>query len=172
MNITHQEFCAKLLLTFLSGTILMAFAVSGSAQEKIQLGTSALSPRTANGLDTERERVFKKHGLDVEILLIPSGALTSQSSASGEIGIAEDNAGAGGGRANASGSRENDHNGFSQLARVQHCRDQAGQGFDRPQESANGCNRIGSSSHGAVRHRTRSFQKPSATISPTCRAAR
>ena len=47
MNITHQEFYAKLLLAILSGTILIAFAVSGSAQEKIRLSYSALSPSTA-----------------------------------------------------------------------------------------------------------------------------
>jgi NitT/TauT family transport system substrate-binding protein len=105
MNITHQEFCPKLLLAILSGTILIAFAVSGSAQEKIRLSYSALSPSTAFLWIPKEKGFFKKHGLDVEILLIESGTLTSQALASGEIGIA-DNAGAPAIISNASGSGE------------------------------------------------------------------
>jgi NitT/TauT family transport system substrate-binding protein len=100
-----RKMCAKLLLAILSGTIVIAFTVWGSAQEKIRLSYSALSPSTAFLWIPKEKGFFKKNGLDVEILLIESGSLTSQALASGEIGIA-DNAGAPAIISKASGSGE------------------------------------------------------------------
>jgi NitT/TauT family transport system substrate-binding protein len=100
-----KKFFAKLLLAILSGTMVIAFAVRGSAQERIRLSYSALSPNTAFLWIPKEKGFFRKHGLEVEILLIESGSLTSQALASGEIGIA-DNAGAPAIISNASGSGE------------------------------------------------------------------
>src|SRR5262252_8558200 len=90
---------------FVTLMLLVGFIQPAFAQEKIRLSYSAISPSTAF-LWIPRERgFFKKHGLDVEIILIESGTLTSQALASGEIGIA-DNAGAPAIISNASGSGE------------------------------------------------------------------
>src|SRR5215470_9413035 len=90
---------------FVALALLVGFIQSAFAQEKIRLSYSAISPSTAF-LWIPRERgLFKKHGLDAELILIESGTLTSQALASGEIGIA-DNAGAPAIISNASGSGE------------------------------------------------------------------
>ena len=85
--------------------LLIGLTHSTSAQEKIRLSYSALSPSTAFLWIPREKAFFKKHGLDAEIILIESGTLTSQALASGEIGIA-DNAGAPAIISNASGSGE------------------------------------------------------------------
>src|SRR6266850_2650812 len=149
MTITCKKFCAKLLLAILSSTMVIAFAVRGSAQEKIRLSYSAISPSTAF-LWIPREKGFlKKHGLDAEIILIESGTLTSQALASGEIGIA-DNAGAPAIISNASGSGETiimglvnnlEYNMVS-TKQVKDLADLKGKRI--------GVSRIGSSSHAAV----------------------
>ena len=100
-----KEVWEKLFFAMLSGVLVVVFAVSGSAQERIRLSYSALSPSTAFLWIPKEKAFFKKHGLEVEILLIESGTLTSQALASGEIGIA-DNAGAPAIISNASGSGE------------------------------------------------------------------
>ena len=76
-----------------------------SAQEKIRLSYSAVSPSTAFLWIPREKGFFNKHGLDAEIILIESGTSTSQALAAGEIGIA-DNAGAPAIISNASGSGE------------------------------------------------------------------
>src|SRR5499425_2350880 len=85
--------------------LFVGFIQSAFAQEKIRLSYSAISPSTAFLWIPKEKGFFKKHGLEVEILLIESGSLTSQALASGEIGIA-DNAGAPAIISNASGSGE------------------------------------------------------------------
>ena len=90
---TCKKVCEKLLFAILSSALVIALAVPSSAQERIRLSYSALSPSTAFLWIPKEKGFFKKHGLEVEILLIESGTLTSQALASGEIGIA-DNAGA------------------------------------------------------------------------------
>src|SRR5687767_15297386 len=77
--------CTKLLLAVLLGTFAGSFTVPGLAQEKIRLSYSAVSPSTAFLWIPKEKGFFKKHGLDVEILLIESGSLTSQALASGEV---------------------------------------------------------------------------------------
>ena len=88
MSITCKKICARLLLAILASTMVIAFAVRGAAQDKIRLSYSAVSPSTAFLWIPKEKGFFKKHGLEVEILLIESGSLTSQALASGEIGIA------------------------------------------------------------------------------------
>jgi NitT/TauT family transport system substrate-binding protein len=95
----------KLAETFLTIAVLMGSIHPVAAQEKIRLSYSALSPSTAFLWIPREKGLFKKHGLDAEIILIESGTLTSQALASGEIGIA-DNAGAPAIISNASGSGE------------------------------------------------------------------
>ena len=90
-------------ITFLATCGIAVRAVS--AQEKIRISYSALSPSTAFLWIPGEKGFFKKHGLEAEIILIESGTLTSQALASGEIGIA-DNAGAPAIISNASGSGE------------------------------------------------------------------
>src|SRR6185369_15772823 len=85
---------------------LVAGAVGfASAQEKIRLSYSAVSPSTAFLWVPREKGFFNKHGLDAEIILIESGTSTSQALAAGEIGIV-DNAGAPAIISNASGSGE------------------------------------------------------------------
>src|SRR5437660_570753 len=95
----------KFLETVFTIALLIGLTHSTSAQEKIRLSYSALSPSTAFLWIPREKAFFKKHGLDAEIILIESGTLTSQALASGEIGIA-DNAGAPAIISNASGSGE------------------------------------------------------------------
>ncbi len=131
-------------LTVLAVALLTGSIRLVSAQEKIRLSYSALSPSTAFLWIP-----FKKHGLDAEIILIESGTLTSQALASGEIGIA-DNAGAPAIISNASGSGETiimglvnslEYNLIS-TKQVKDIADLKGKRI--------GVSRIGSSSHAAV----------------------
>ncbi len=120
-----------------------------SAQEKIRLSYSALSPSTAFLWIPREKGFFKKHGLDAEIILIESGTLTSQALASGEIGIA-DNAGAPAIISNASGSGETIIMGLVNsleynLVSTKQVKDIADLKGKRI-----GVSRIGSSSHAAV----------------------
>src|SRR5438046_1356572 len=95
----------KFLETVFTIALLIGLTHSTSAQEKIRLSYSVLSPSTAFLWIPREKAFFKKHGLDAEIILIESGTLTFQALAFGEIGIA-DNAGAPAIISNASRSGE------------------------------------------------------------------
>ena len=133
---TCKAVCEKLLFAILSGALVITFTVPGSAQERIRLSYSALSPSTAFLWIPKEKGFFKKHGLEVEILLIESGSLTSQALASGEIGIA-DNAGAPGDHFECIRFRRDDHYGIGQFSGLQHGCDKAGQRFGGPQKQEN-----------------------------------
>src|ERR1043166_3544203 len=137
------------LVCFFMMTVSIGFRPSAYAQEKIRLSYSALSPSTAFLWIPREKGLFKKHGLEAEIILIESGTLTSQALASGEIGIA-DNAGAPAIISNASGSGETiimglvnslEYNMIS-TKQVKDLADLKGKRI--------GVSRIGSSSHAAV----------------------
>jgi ABC-type nitrate/sulfonate/bicarbonate transport system substrate-binding protein len=146
---TCKEVCEKLLFAILSGALVIAFTVPGSAQERIRLSYSALSPSTAFFWMPKEKGFFRKHGLEVEILLIESGSLTSQALASGEIGIA-DNAGAPAIISNASGSGETIIMGLvNSLAYNMVATKQVRDLADLKNRRI-GVSRIGSSSHAAV----------------------
>src|SRR6266850_2223091 len=149
MTITCKKFCAKLLLAILSSTMVIAFAVRGSAQEKIRLSYSALSPSTAFLWIPKEKGFFKKHGLEVEIVLIESGSLTSQALAAGEIGIAH-NAGAPAIIANASGSGEMIIMGLINGLEYSLVGTAKVKGMEDLKGKRIGVSRIGSSSHAAV----------------------
>jgi NitT/TauT family transport system substrate-binding protein len=144
-----KQVCAKLFIAVLSVAIVGSFTVPGSAQEKIRLSYSALSPSTAFLWIPKEKGFFKKYGLEVEILLIESGSLTSQALASGEIGIA-DNAGAPAIISNASGSGETIIMGLvNSLAYNMIATKQIKDLADLKNRRI-GVSRIGSSSHAAV----------------------
>jgi NitT/TauT family transport system substrate-binding protein len=149
MTLTREKFRAKILLALLAGTMLIAFAVRGSAQEKIRLSYSALSPSTAFLWIPKEKGFFKNHGLDVEILLIESGSLTSQALASGEIGIA-DNAGAPAIISNASGSGETIIMGLVNSLAYNIVATKQVKDLADLKNRRIGVSRIGSSSHAAV----------------------
>ena len=133
-------------------TFLLTCAIAvraATAQEKIRISYSALSPSTAFLWIPAEKGFFKKQGLDAEIILIESGTLTSQALASGEIGIA-DNAGAPAIISNASGSGEMIIMGLVNsleynMVSTKQVRDLADLKGKRI-----GVSRIGSSSHAAV----------------------
>ena len=149
MTLTRKTFCARLFLAILSGTIVIAFTVGGSAQEKIRLSYSALSPSTAFLWVPKEKGFFQKHGLEVEILLIESGSLTSQALASGEIGIA-DNAGAPAIISNASGSGETIIMGLVNSLAYNIVATKQVKDLADLKNRRIGVSRIGSSSHAAV----------------------
>jgi NitT/TauT family transport system substrate-binding protein len=139
----------KLLLAILSGTIVGSFTLPGLAQEKIRLSYSALSPSTAFLWVPKEKGFFRKHGLEVEILLIESGSLTSQALASGEIGIA-DNAGAPAIISNASGSGETIIMGLVNSLAYNMIATKRIKDLADLKNRRIGVSRIGSSSHAAV----------------------
>jgi len=149
MTITGEKFRTKFFLAILTGTILLVFADRLSAQEKIRLSYSALSPSTAFLWIPKEKGFFKKHGLEVEILLIESGSLTSQALASGEIGIA-DNAGAPAIISNASGSGETIIMGLVNSLAYNIVATKQVKDFADLKNRRIGVSRIGSSSHAAV----------------------
>jgi NitT/TauT family transport system substrate-binding protein len=129
--------------------LLAGFTHPASAQEKIRISYSALSPSTAFLWIPGEKGFFRKHGLDAELILIESGTLTSQALASGELGIA-DNAGAPAIISNASGSGETIIMGLVNsleynLVSTKQVKDLADLKGKRI-----GVSRIGSSSHAAV----------------------
>ena len=144
-----KEAGEKLFFAILSGVVAIAFAVTGSAQERIRLSYSALSPSTAFLWIPKEKGFFKKHGLEVEILLIESGTLTSQALASGEIGIA-DNAGAPAIISNASGSGETIIMGLVNALAYNIVATKQVKDFADLKNRRIGVSRIGSSSHAAV----------------------
>ena len=146
---TSKKICETLFLATLSVALVIVFTVPSPAQESIRLSYSALSPSTAFLWIPKEKGFFMKHGLEVEILLIESGSLTSQALASGEIGIA-DNAGAPAIISNASGSGETIIMGLVNslaynLVATKQVKDLADLKNRRI-----GVSRIGSSSHAAV----------------------
>ncbi len=144
-----KQFSGKRLLCIIAAMIVLSLAVQGLAQERIRLSYSALSPSTAFLWIPKEKGFFKKHGLEVEILLIESGSLTSQALASGEIGIA-DNAGAPAIISNASGSGETIIMGLvNSLAYNMIATKQIKDLADLKNRRI-GVSRIGSSSHAAV----------------------
>jgi ABC-type nitrate/sulfonate/bicarbonate transport system substrate-binding protein len=149
MTSIFKKLCAKLLLVTLSGVIIGFFTLPGSAQEKIRLSYSALSPSTAFLWIPKEKGFFRKHGLDVEILLIESGSLTSQALASGEIGIA-DNAGAPAIISNASGSGETIIMGLVNSLAYNMIATKRVKDLPDLKNRRIGVSRIGSSSHAAV----------------------
>jgi NitT/TauT family transport system substrate-binding protein len=126
-----------------------SLALPGLAQERIRLSYSALSPSTAFLWLPKERGFFKKHGLDVEILLIESGSLTSQALASGEIGIA-DNAGAPAIISNASGSGETIIMGLVNSLAYNIVATKQVKDIGDLKNRRIGVSRIGSSSHAAV----------------------
>ena len=144
-----KEVWEKLFFAMLSGVLVVVFAVSGSAQERIRLSYSALSPSTAFLWIPKEKAFFKKHGLEVEILLIESGTLTSQALVSGEIGIA-DNAGAPAIISNASGSGETIIMGLVNSLAYNIVATKQVKDFADLKNRRIGVSRIGSSSHAAV----------------------
>jgi len=149
MIMTPGKFRARLLLAVFGVMTLFAFAARAAAQEKIRLSYSALSPSTAFLWIPKEKGFFKKHGLDVEILLIESGSLTSQALASGEIGIA-DNAGAPAIISNASGSGETIIMGLVNSLAYNIVATKQVKDFADLKNRRIGVSRIGSSSHAAV----------------------
>jgi ABC-type nitrate/sulfonate/bicarbonate transport system substrate-binding protein len=144
-----KQFSGKQFLCIIAAMIVLSLAVQGLAQERIRLSYSALSPSTAFLWIPKEKGFFKKHGLEVEILLIESGSLTSQALASGEIGIA-DNAGAPAIISNASGSGETIIMGLvNSLAYNMIATKQVKDLADLKNRRI-GVSRIGSSSHAAV----------------------
>src|ERR1043165_6212945 len=146
---TCRKLWQKLLFSVLSGAVVITFAVHGSAQERIRLSYSALSPSTAFLWIPKEKGFFKKHGLEVEILLIESGTLTSQALASGEIGIA-DNAGAPAIISNAAGSGETIIMGLVNSLAYNIVATKQVKDFADLKNRRIGVSRIGSSSHAAV----------------------
>jgi ABC-type nitrate/sulfonate/bicarbonate transport system substrate-binding protein len=146
---TCRKLWQKLLFSVLSGAVVITFAVHGSAQERIRLSYSALSPSTAFLWIPKEKGFFKKYGLEVEILLIESGTLTSQALASGEIGIA-DNAGAPAIISNASGSGETIIMGLVNSLAYNIVATKQVKDFADLKNRRIGVSRIGSSSHAAV----------------------
>ncbi|MGH7931200.1 MAG: ABC transporter substrate-binding protein [Candidatus Binatia bacterium] len=144
-----RKFCAKLLFAILPGTIVGSFTIPALAQEKIRLSYSALSPSTAFLWIPKERGFFKKNGLDVEILLIESGSLTSQALAAGEIGIA-DNAGAPAIISNASGSGETIIMGLVNSLAYNMISTKQVKDLADLKNKRIGVSRIGSSSHAAV----------------------
>ncbi len=149
MIVPCGKFRARLLVAMLAGSLLAVFTGRGLAQEKIRLSYSALSPSTAFLWIPKEKGFFKKHGLDVEILLIESGSLTSQALASGEIGIA-DNAGAPAIISNASGSGETIIMGLVNALAYNIVATKQVKDFADLKNRRIGVSRIGSSSHAAV----------------------
>jgi NitT/TauT family transport system substrate-binding protein len=144
-----KKVCEKLLFAILSSALVIALTVPSSAQERIRLSYSALSPSTAFLWIPKEKGFFKKHGLEVEILLIESGTLTSQALASGEIGIA-DNAGAPAIISNASGSGETIIMGLVNSLAYNIIATKQIKDFADLKNRRIGVSRIGSSSHAAV----------------------
>ena len=145
---TCKKVCEKLFSAILSSALVIALTVPSAAQERIRLSYSALSPSTAFLWIPKEKGFFKKHGLEVEILLIESGTLTSQALASGEIGIA-DNAGAPAIISNASGSGETIIMGLVNSLAYNIIAKQV-KDFADLKNRRIGVSRIGSSSHAAV----------------------
>jgi NitT/TauT family transport system substrate-binding protein len=145
----HTKCFAKAVVAILCAAIMGSFAVSGLAQERIRLSYSALSPSTAFLWIPKEKGFFKKNGLDVEILLIESGSLTSQALASGEIGIA-DNAGAPAIISNASGSGETIIMGLVNSLAYNMISTKQIKDLTDLKTRRIGVSRIGSSSHAAV----------------------
>src|ERR1043165_7915948 len=146
---TCRKLWQKLLFSVLSGAVVITFAVHGSAQERIRLSYSALSPSTAFLWIPKEKGFFKKHGLEVEILLIESGTLTSQARASGEIGIA-DNAGAPAIISNAAGSGETIIMGLVNSLEYNLVSTKQVKNIVDPKEKRIGFSRTWSASHAAV----------------------
>jgi len=146
---TCKKVCKKLLSAILSSALVIALTVPSSAQERIRLSYSALSPSTAFLWIPKEKGFFKKYGLEVEILLIESGTLTSQALASGEIGIA-DNAGAPAIISNASGSGETIIMGLVNSLAYNIIATKQVKDFADLKNRRIGVSRIGSSSHAAV----------------------
>ena len=136
-------------LTVLAVALLTGSIRLVSAEEKIRLSYSALSPSTAFLWVPREKGFFKKHGLDAEIILIESGTLTSQALASGEIGIA-DNAGAPAIISNASGSGETIIMGLVNSLEYNLISTKQVKDIADLKERKIGVSRIGSSSHAAV----------------------
>lgn len=149
MRKIRRRLCAKLPLAILAGAIAGSLAFPGWAQEKIRLSYSALSPSTAFLWIPKEKGFFRKHGLEVEILLIESGSLTSQALASGEIGIA-DNAGAPAIISNASGSGETIIMGLVNSLAYHLIATKQVKDLADLKNKRIGVSRIGSSSHAAV----------------------
>src|SRR2546425_6976403 len=139
----------KFLETVFTIALLIGLTHSTSAQEKIRLSYSALSPSTAFLWIPREKAFFKKHGLDAEIILIESGTLTSQALASGEIGIA-DNAGAPAIISNASGSGETIIMGLVNSLEYSLIGTAKLKGMEDLKGKKIGVSRIGSSSHAAA----------------------
>jgi NitT/TauT family transport system substrate-binding protein len=146
---TCKKVCKKLLSAILSSALVIALTVPSSAQERIRLSYSALSPSTAFLWIPKEKGFFKKYGLEVEILLIESGTLTSQALASGEIGIA-DNAGAPAIISNASGSGETIIMGLVNSLAYNIIATKQVKDLADLKNRRIGVSRIGSSSHAAV----------------------
>ena len=149
MTGNSKKVYAKLLVVIFVGAFVGSLTVPGLAQEKIRLSYSALSPSTAFLWIPKEKGFFKKHGLDVEILLIESGSLTSQALASGEIGIA-DNAGAPAIISNASGSGETIIMGLVNSLAYNMIATKQVKDLTDLKNRRIGVSRIGSSSHAAV----------------------
>src|SRR5919109_1899572 len=136
----------KIVLTI---GLLLGFIRPVTAQEKIRLSYSAVSPSTAFLWIPHEKAFFKKHGLDAELILIESGTLTSQALASGEIGIA-DNAGAPAIISNASGSGETIIMGLVNSLEYNMVSTKQVKDLADLKGKRIGVSRIGSSSHAAV----------------------
>ncbi len=105
MCILNLQILAKAIQTCVAGVIFWVIVIPAWAQEKINISLSTLSPSAFFLWVPAEEGLFRKYGLNANVILIESGSLTSQALAAGEIGIAH-NAGAPAILSNASGSGE------------------------------------------------------------------
>lgn len=129
--------------------IFLSAVTSSSAEDKIAISLSAIAPSVVSLWIPREEGLFKKHGLDAELILIESGSLTSQALAAGEIGIAH-NAGAPAIIANASGSGETIIMGLINALEYSLVGTAKLKGIKDLKGKRIGVSRIGSSSHAAV----------------------
>ena len=71
----------------LSLPLLLLSASPVSAAEKIKVAYSSISANFAPLFIAQEAKLFAKHGLEVELVYLAGGSLTSQAMASGEIPI-------------------------------------------------------------------------------------
>lgn len=139
----------KGILVILVTVIFLSAVTSSSAEDKIAISLSAIAPSVVSLWIPREEGLFKKQGLDAELILIESGSLTSQALAAGEIGIAH-NAGAPAIIANASGSGETIIMGLINALEYSLVGTAKLKGIEDLKGKRIGVSRIGSSSHAAV----------------------
>jgi NitT/TauT family transport system substrate-binding protein len=145
-------FSPKMMRAFpavIAGIILWTIVTPSWAQEKINISLSTLSPSAFFLWVPSEEGLFRKYGLNANVILIESGSLTSQALAAGEIGIAH-NAGAPAILSNASGSGETIIMGLINGLEYSLVGTAKVKSIEQLKGKRIGVSRIGSSSHAAV----------------------